>query len=171
MEHARALGLFFVVAATAGATTARAEPFDVKPGLWEVTTTSETSGALPIDTSKLTPEQRGRLEAAMKARQGTRTHTLRSCLTQEKLDRGLFSPDKENAKCKHTVVASTRTVREVKIDCTGDRPMTGDLRFEALTRERVKGDARMTVGEGARSMKVNSTTTARWIGSDCGSVK
>lgn len=171
MGHARAFGLFLLFAATAGATTARAERFDVKLGLWEVTRTTETSGALPIDTSKLTPEQRGRLEAAMKARQGTRTHTLRSCLTQEKLDRDMFSSDKENAKCKHTVVASTRTVREVKMECTGDEPMTGDLRFEALTRERVKGDAKMTVGEGARSMKVNSTVTAKWIGSDCGAVK
>ncbi len=171
MGYARASGLFFLFAATAGVTAARAaEPFDVKLGLWEVTRTTETSGELPFDTSKLTPDQRARIEAAMKARQGTRTHTMRSCVTREKLDRDMFS-DKENAKCKHTVVASTRTVREVKMECAGDEPMTGNIRFEALTPERVKGDAKMTVGEGARSMKVNSTMNARWIGSDCGDVK
>ncbi len=150
---------------------ARAEPFDVKLGLWEVTSTTDTSGTPPIDTSKLTPEQRERIEAAMKARQGTRTRTLRSCLTQEKLDKELFPADKENASCKHVVVSSSRTVREVKLECAGEHPMKGDIRFEALSRERVKGAARMTLGEGARAMKVDSTMSGRWLGSDCGNVK
>ncbi len=172
MGNSRRIWIWFVmVLGTAGPTVARAEPFDVKLGLWEVTHRTETSGVPPIDTSGLTPEQRARLEAAMKARAGTQTRTRRSCLTKEKLEKELFPTDEKNASCEHTVVSSTPTVREEKMACTGEQPITGDIRFEALSRERVKGEARMAVGEGSRSMTVHSTMTARWLGSDCGNVK
>ena len=152
----------------AGATVARAEPFDVKLGLWEITSTTESRGAPPIDTSRLTPEQRGRVEAALKARQGTRTETRRECLTKEKLEKDLFGDKEEGAHCKHVVVSSTRTVRQERMECAGESKLTGEMRFEALSREKVNGIIKMTAGEGPRTMTVNSTMAAKWIGADCG---
>lgn len=167
-----AVGAFFVVVAgTAGPSAARAEPFDAKLGLWEVTHTTQTQGAPPVDMGKLTPEQRARLEAMFKARQGGTTRTVRSCLTKERLDEEIFPSDKEDSNCTRTLIANTRTVREMKMECRGEHPMTGDVRFEALSRERVRGNADMTIGGGPRPMKVHSTMTARWLGSDCGNVK
>jgi len=42
---------------------------DVKLGLWEVTSASTRSGMPTIDTSKMTPEQRARVEAALQGAQ------------------------------------------------------------------------------------------------------
>jgi hypothetical protein len=155
-----------------GATVARADDkFDVKLGLWEVTSTTEMSGMPPIDTSKLTPEQRARLEAAMKARQGTQTRTSKSCLTKEKLEKELFPVDKDDGSCKRTVISSSRTLREEKFECADRNKMTGHLRFEAASRERVNGTVQMKAGEGAQVMTGNSTLKAKWLGADCGDVR
>ena len=63
------------------------QPLDVKPGLWETTTTTEMGGMPPMPAdvlAKMTPEQRAKFEAAMKARaaQGAKTTTRRTCLDQ-----------------------------------------------------------------------------------------
>lgn len=171
MVNRLAAGAFLVAASTWGPAAARAAPFDARLGLWEVTHTTETKGAPPIDTSKLTSEQRARLEQMLKARQGERTKTLRSCLTKEKLEKDVFPAEKEDASCKRTLISNTRTVREMRMECAGEHPMTGNVRFEALSRERVRGNADMTIGGGPRPMTVHSTMAARWIGSDCGNVK
>src|SRR5690242_9544509 len=46
------------------------QPLNVKPGLWETTVTYSMAGELPMSPEmlkKMTPEQRARLEEAMKA--------------------------------------------------------------------------------------------------------
>ncbi|HTE88846.1 MAG TPA: hypothetical protein VK639_07845 [Terriglobales bacterium] len=46
------------------------QPLNVKTGLWETTTTRITSGEIPIPAemlARLTPEQRAKMEARMKA--------------------------------------------------------------------------------------------------------
>src|SRR5882724_1490051 len=46
------------------------QPLDVKTGLWETTTTNTHSGEMPLPAElldRLTPEQRARMEARMKA--------------------------------------------------------------------------------------------------------
>ncbi len=92
----------------------------------------------------------------------------RGCLTKEKLEKELFADEKDNARCKHVVVSSSRTVRQERMECTGDEKLSGEMRFEALSREKVNGIIKMSVGEGPRTMTVNSTMAARWIGADCG---
>src|SRR5689334_10995600 len=69
------------------------QPLNVKLGLWETTSTITTKGQVPVSDemlSRLTPEQRARVEERMKAQAGDRTttHTYKSCLTKEKLERG-----------------------------------------------------------------------------------
>lgn len=55
---------------------AATEPLNVKTGLWQVTEISTTSGVPPLPAGmqarldKMTPEQRAKLEAAMKGRSG-----------------------------------------------------------------------------------------------------
>jgi hypothetical protein len=61
---------------------AATEPLNVKTGLWQVTEISTTSGLPPIPASmqarldKMTPEQRAKLEAAMKGRVGGTPQTI-----------------------------------------------------------------------------------------------
>ncbi len=84
----------------------------------------------------------------MKARQGTRTETRRECLTKEKLEKELFADKKDGAHCKHVVVSSSRTVRQERMECSGDEKLSGEMRFEAASREKVNGVIKMSVRAG-----------------------
>jgi hypothetical protein len=150
---------------------------DVKLGLWEATTNSETQGVPPIDTSSMTPEQRARIEALLQAQRARgsspSTRTSKSCLTKEKLEKGfLDDPARERSECKQTVLSSSPAQMHLKVECNADgRGMTGDFNFVALSRESVKGEMMMTIGVGGRGMTSKTTMTAKWLGADCGDTK
>jgi uncharacterized protein DUF3617 len=150
------------------------EPLNVKLGLWEMTMTTRTIGEMPIPAeslSKLSPEQRAKLEERMKARSaGTaQTHTYKTCLTKEKVTSNPFA-DKKN--CTSTILTSTSSKIALKVQCTEQEvQMGGNLEFEALNTENVKGSGRMAATGGDHTMNVDATYTGKWIGSACGDVK
>jgi len=165
--------LFIGVALVATAPAVFAETLNVKLGLWETTMVAQTSGMPPIDMSHMTPEQRARMEAAMEAAKtrAATPHTIRSCLTKEKLDKALFHEDNE-ASCKHTVITRSATVYAVKFECRRENNnSSGEWRFEAVTPEKVKGDGNFAVENGGRKMSSRGTMTAKWIGPSCGAVR
>src|SRR5208283_3141677 len=58
-------------------------PMDVKLGLWETTMTNQTdiSSMIPPEVlSKMTPEQRAQMEAAVNGRGGPRTNVSKHCI-------------------------------------------------------------------------------------------
>jgi hypothetical protein len=146
-------------------------PLDVKPGQWENTVTSQTNGQLPIPQEmldRLSPEQRARMEQAMKARgaKGPTSHTTKSCVTKEQLDKA-FAPAEQKA-CKMTMLTSSRTKQEIQMDCEiGGGKQTGKLQIEASDSENVKGTMQMTASNGGRTMNINSSFSAKWLGPVC----
>lgn len=75
------LGLV-LICAIAGWAADRIQPLNVKLGLWEMTITTKNSGQMPVPPellSKLTSEQRARLEERMKAQSSgdSKTRTYR----------------------------------------------------------------------------------------------
>jgi Protein of unknown function (DUF3617) len=151
----------------------RAQSLNVKPGLWEVTATTTTSGMPPMDLSGLPPDQRAKIEAAMKKQMGdmakpTVTH---ECMTKEKIDKELFGDKDLDPSCKRTTIAKTPTLQELKVECTGKQKMTGTMRFEALTPESVKGTVNMIAEGAGQTMNASSTFSAKWLGASCGDVK
>ncbi len=149
-----------------------ADPLDVKLGLWEITYMTRTSGSIMPESvlKEMSPAQRARVEAAMQKRQAQppQSHTHKSCLTQEELNRPFEKQgDTEGEKCTNTILTATRTVQEYKIHCTGRMPSSGVSRFEALSRERIKGTIKMNMPNGT----VNNQLSARWLAADCGKVK
>jgi Protein of unknown function (DUF3617) len=150
------------------------QPLNVKPGLWESTTTSTMAGQMPIPAellSKLTPEQRAKFEARMKSNSAPKTNTFtrKSCETKEKLAEQPFDDKKE---CKQTLLTSTSTAAEIKMSCQfGDVTSTGTMKIHVLSSESVKGSGQMTSNGGGRTMNVNTSFSAKWVGSSCGNVK
>jgi hypothetical protein len=168
---ANQLAVFLVLAVAS--TVAYPEPLDVKPGLWEVTTTTAMSGMPPIDYSGMPPEQRARIEAAMKARQamGNRVHVRKSCLTREKLAKEPFQDeDNNNESCTRTVISSTRNMLQAKLHCTHPRS-DGQIKMEALSRERIKGTVQMNASDDKHAMAVQVSIAGKWLGTACGDVK
>jgi len=145
-------------------------PLNVKTGEWESTMTSETSGQLPISQEmldKMPPEQRAKIEAMMKARgmQGPRTTVTKHCVKKEDLDKPFGN---QNKSCKQTVVNSSATKQEVHMECDmGGGKQTGTLTFEAVDSSTVKGSMQMAASNAGRTMNINSTFSAKWLGSAC----
>jgi len=166
----------FVAAAAiaiASSSIAQGTKLNVRLGLWETTSVSQTAGMPSIDLSNLPPEARARAEAAMKAReamQGT-PQVQKYCLTKEKLEKELFQEKEMDPSCKRTTVEDSATVKAFRIECTAPQKMAGDMRFEAVSPTAVKGTIKFNMDAKGSPMTVNSTFTAKWLGEACGDVK
>lgn len=150
-------------------------PMDVKLGLWESTVTTHLGmPALPAELlAKLTPEQRAKMEAAMQGRGGgsPRTDTTRHCITKETLNQALSFGENKSQNCRRTLVSSTGAKQVVHVECTTAAITTsGDLEFEAVDRETIKGSMVMNAGQGGRGMSTKMEFTSKWLGADCGDV-
>ena len=109
------------------------------------------------------------MKAAMDA--SSKPDVRRSCITQKTLERGLDMSEKERGSCKRTVVASSSSLMDVRMECTGSEKMTGTLHFEAVNRQTMHGNINMVVTDGTNNMTIKRTMDGKWIGADCGSVR
>jgi len=148
------------------------QKLDMKTGQWEITRTSDMSGMPPIPPevlSRLTPEQRAKMEAAMQARgaRGPSTKVETRCITKEDLDKPL-NLDRDRASCKNTIVTSSSSKQEIKIDCD-EKGMkaTGTVKVEASNSENVKITSQINAGDGSHNMNMNMTMLAKWVGPSC----
>lgn len=175
MKRSILLGLIFTTVIAAWAAE-KIQPLNVKLGLWENTMTMTTSGQMPIPSeylSKLTPEQRARIEARMKAQSAgsSRATTTKSCLTQEELDRD-YAPGLDKKKCSFTILSSTSSKVVAKLDCAEQEMKYGGMiEFDAISPENVKGSGHITATGANHTMNSSYTITSKWIGADCGNVK
>jgi Protein of unknown function (DUF3617) len=156
----------------AGAWAADYTPLEVKTGVWESTITTQTSGLPQIPDSilsKMSADQRSKMEAAMKGRGGGQpaAATHRYCVKKEDLTKPLFEQS-DNRTCKTKLVDSSSSKREIQIDCEAPQGKgNGTILIEARDSENVKITSRMTIRAGANTMTSNATGTAKWIGATC----
>lgn len=148
-------------------------PLDVKTGLWETTSTTNVGGHLPIppdQMAKLTPEQRARIEQAMKQSSG-KPIVHKSCLTKENLEKGYGFDD--HKECTHKVLNSSTRNLEVQMNCTEQEGTKVNVlvKVNALSSTNVKGTTHITAEGGGNTMTSDGTFTSKWLSSDCGSVK
>lgn len=153
-------------------------PLKVKPGLWEMTSDSEHSGAPPIPPealAKMSPEQREKLESAMKGAMAPQHRVDKHCVTQADIDKGFDRMDQMGrGKCTQNVTSSTATLRQGSFTCAGaggPGSSSGTYRFEARNPESVVGTWDMTMSNGGNTMKMKSAMQGKWLGADCGDVK
>jgi hypothetical protein len=151
------------------AAAAQAQHLDVKPGLWEVTTLSERSGAPPIPAdalAKMPPEQRARIEAQIKSMSSPSTTTKQSCFTNEDVAKG-FSAYNVEKSCKQTILSSSGNHMEIKWECEGQQKNSGVMKIDAPDSSHV--NSRIDIVMGTMSMKIS--TTGKYLGAACGNVK
>jgi hypothetical protein len=152
---------------------AQAPALDVKMGLWEITSTTNIGGQIPtIDTSRMTPEQKARMEAAMKGLVGPHSNVTKSCMTKEKFNRSSFMTDGDpGATCKQTMSTNTRTSMDANVVCTGKRTTTSQMHIDAPSPTSFTGSVKSASAEQGQTMTVNVTMTGKWLGADCGTVQ
>jgi hypothetical protein len=158
-----------------------AQPFGVKPGLWEITHQSESSGVPPIPEdalAKLPPERRARMEAALKARAaqgGGDARSRRECITREQLEDPFRPDDRPDAHCTHTTVSRSSSAAEIHLLCKDPAhpgtTMNGTFNWQAANSETMSGKIVMNMSDGQHTMTTTVRLSGKWLGADCGSVK
>ncbi len=177
MSMSKAVLLGFGVSAGAILLAHAAGPkFNIKPGLWEITSTGTSSGTPPIPDdvlARMSPDQRAKFEASMQAAmaQANAPHVVKSCITEKQLEQGPDFGGGDSKSCKQTIVTQTSTAMEVHMECSGEQKMSGTLRYQAVSSEAVSGSTDMVVTNGTKTMSSKHNMQGKWLGSDCGSVK
>ncbi len=173
MRLRTAAGVSLVVSLALAATD-KSQPLNVKIGLWQMTYTTERNGVsvgqaiAPGLLAKMTPDQRARTEARLRARaQGPRVETKQYCLTQERLKNAIFDSAQSQA-CQRTMLASTPKLQQFHEECieSGTKRMA-DGHFEALDFDTMKGSIKIKT-DGANPLALNVEIAGRWISNDCG---
>ena len=151
------------------------QPLNIKTGLWQTTMNVSVSGAPPITPdmeaklAQMPPEQRARIEAMMKSRLGgaPQTHTYKSCITKEDLNKYPFSDPRHN--CTYNVLTSTGSKMDVSGSCTEADGMKTDfkMRLDALDSENVKGTGQVAINGGGHTMNGTYSGTGKWLSSTC----
>ncbi len=178
MSTSRVLFAGFALNACAVAAYAAAPiTLNLRPGLWEMTSSAQTSGMPPIPQEmldRMPPDRRAKLEASIAARQaaGAKPHMRKTCVTPKSLQRGLKFDERAESGCEQTVTSSTGKTMDVQIACRGARQRTtGTMHFIAAGPESVRGTIDMTIGDGTHNMNVKSVIEGKWLAADCGDVK
>jgi len=151
---------------------------NIRPGLWEVATNPHISGEMPIpedQLAKMTPEQRARLEAAMKSHMGNgaKPRVYKECMTPEKIARG-FEIDRrgDDSSCKRNVVSSSANELTLHDECNKpERKTVTDVHFEVKGGTQMSGKINVGMTSSGKTMTVNSTVQGKWLSASCGTVK
>jgi hypothetical protein len=174
--HLRSCILLGVLILTPAVFQAADQPFDVKLGLWDFATTVQMSGAPPIpNLDKMPPEQRARIESAMKGMMGSpRTTNVKSCVTKAGIDEAIARANSNNGnKCDPKITSMTASKVELHMDCSDTQQMksTGEITIERESSDRIKGNGSIKTVSNGRSMDTKWTMTGTFVSSDCGDLK
>jgi hypothetical protein len=176
-----ALGLFLltlVLELTTGpiiplmASCAFADTFNAKPGAWEMTITTLTTGmpAPPDMLAQMSPEQRAKIEAMMQARAGKpSTHVLPSCVTQKDLNEGRIVKESDDKDpCTQKIITKSANKLVLEKICPAPRASTSKMTMEAKTPESLVANIDMVQG-GAKG-KVHVDMTGHWLRASCAGI-
>ncbi len=163
----RSLGTPLMLVGLTAVLAAQAPKVKVSLGLWEMTSTSTLSGDMPMDMSKITPEQQAQMKAMMAGMMNKpMVNTSQNCLTKEKFEKGDFG-DMDKDKCKQTVLTNDGTTYAFKEECTGDQAMSATFTMTAPTPTSLTGKFEGTVSQQGKTMKINGTMVGKYLGADC----
>lgn len=118
------------------------QPLNVKPGLWQVTTTTTFQGmGAPV------------------------TQTYKSCVT--KTDEYPF-PDRDN-ECKYKVQSSTATHMDVSGSCLFQEGQKADfeIQLSVIDSEDVQGTGHATLAGSQGNLHGDYTGKGKWLGTSC----
>ena len=179
MEDSVKQFMLMIVLLSAGCMAAAADPINVKPGLWETTTTGTTAitGA-PIGPDAATlnampPAQRAAVESMIKQQTSGQptVRTKQSCLTSEQVAKGLDNfTDTPRPGCKTVVLQKTPTDYHLQQQCSdgGSRQSNVDIRLHLDSPESATMTMDAVSTADGRTAKMSHKAVSKWIGSDCG---
>lgn len=148
---------------------AAADQLNIKPGAWEITTTAVASGIrLPAEAlAKLSPEQRAKMEASMRAQDGKPvTQVEQSCVTQEELEQNTLLASDEG--CARKIVASSATKIVIDETCPAPNVSSSRVTIEASAPDRIVMTMDRTQAGGG---KIRADVKGRWLAASCAGIE
>jgi hypothetical protein len=181
MQRTLMLGAGFLLATAMLAATGNLTPLKVKPGLWQVTTTSTINGlggiaSLPPDEqakfAQMSPQQRAAVEAMIKKQYGSgpQTRTYKNCVTQKDIDD--TSPWGSGDKCTWNVITSTGTDLEAEgtsCDLGKNDGLTSKIhiKMHVSNSENVQASMDGSATGNGHTYTMNGSYTGKWLGATC----
>lgn len=150
---------------------------NVKTGLWEVTKTIRNEGHMPIPAGmleRLTPEQRARMEARLKAQPAERSRTItqKNCVTEQDMHKGDMFSTNPNKECTEHIVNSSSTAAEIQVMCKGEGIQgNGTVKIRVLNPGNVEGASHIKATGNGQTLNTDSTFTAKWVSASCGKTR
>ncbi len=147
---------------------------DIKPGLWEYTSTVTGSGVvLPADISKLPPEQQEKIRK-MYGDLETKPHTYKSseCLTEDKIKKMELDASKSDKDCERSFKQNSSDTWTVTEHCKSDEGTEESIiHYHVLSRTHAEISGEVTISAGGKVHKSEIKGDAHWVSSDCGDKK
>jgi len=181
--------LSFALALLAGTVALAADPtpLDLKTGEWEYTVTMQMTGLPqqnakqmpqipPEQLAKLPPDQRAKIEAAL-AQAGNMaagkptTSTSKNCIKKEDLVK-LNPMGNDDKTCKMTIVNSSRSKLEAKVDCdSAGNKSSSTMTIEASSSESSKFSVQSSGTSNGRPMNMTVNGAGKWLSATCTETK
>ena len=119
---------------------------------------------LPPELANMPPEQRARMQAALRKAWQPRTHQSKTCLTQADLAQ-MVKGSGDDDQCKYSQVKRSAERYEAEMTCDGGR--SGHVLFEAPASDRVVGKIVMRVPTSKGQGTVTIDIDGRWASASC----
>jgi hypothetical protein len=171
-----------LVSAADAAKPAEPVKLSVKLGLWEISSQGNISGVPPVSDdmmSKLSPDQRARMQAAIQASmaEASKPRVAKHCVTPEKIARGFDLNRQERTNCQRKIVTNSSSELEINETCT--EPDGSSVLSEHISlagsllggSEQMTGTVHYVKNAGGKAMTVDSTIKGQWLGASCGDIK
>lgn len=151
----------------------------LSPGLWEHGFAIKTAGGeiekamkeMQQSLASLPPEQRRQMEAMM-AQQGMsvgpKGNTVRVCVTKEEAERDQLPEAQEG--CTQSATRNGN-VWSIAFKCPGPPPSSGDGTVTLQSPTAYAGVMNFVTTNEGRTEKMQMTTSGKWLGTSCGSIK
>jgi hypothetical protein len=162
--------LTFILATSLPLLAQDKQTLNVKPGLWEVTTVTQTTGLpkLPPELLAAVPEaQRAQMMAMFSGKDGEKSapQKTQQCVTQEDLAKPFDTPSEEH--CKAKLITSSATEQQYEMTCAGEVSGKGTMQVSAPDPESMQGKVDIAMSGAAEAVTMQIEMTGKWLGAQC----
>jgi len=151
----------------------------MKPGLWEITETTETQRGGPpakglakarAALAQLPPDQRAKAEAMIREAEnnGAGTRVRKVCNTGQTKD--WLIPRTDSHGCNYAITSQTdaRIAGTMQCNSEGGVKMRGHLVMKKIDAEHVKTNSEFDTANGGRNASYKFSSTSKWMSAQCG---
>ncbi len=158
----------------------QAEPYKMRPGLWEHSFTIKSQSGemesamanMQQQLANMPPEQRKRMEQMMAAQgvqAGAGGQSIRVCVSEEQAERSMMP--QQDGDCRQEVLERRGNTIKYRFQCSGDAPSSGEGEVTFTSPTSYSGTSTINTTVQGRTETMAMAQSGKWLSSDCGNLK